>query len=249
MKTWTWIKIVAALALALAVSAGTASARENYSWKTFKGNLDASGIDELIHGSVFVGYLKAAERPGEKHRGAPLIIASDSKGNTYRCAWWGGKNGHELDKYVRRGDTFTQANRIRLDRIAIADLRVTKSRGGVIPIYDSTNGAFKTFVFHKRRWWEDETGHLQRHIPAVTYELCPEFPKASTLGMKVNPHQTAKLYTEMMKQHPGVRILRPDLITEDTKVTWKRGEPEPPLTRGYWNAFSEHPCFGCNKGK
>jgi hypothetical protein len=242
------LKKMIAGSVAFMLSAGIAQARESYSWKSFKGNLDANGIDELIQGSVFVGYFQDQNRPGIKQRDSIIVSAVDRSGKTFDCAWLDDTEGHSHNKFVTRGSTFTQANRIRLDRFGVADIGSNIENGGSIPIYNAKNGGFQTFIFHKRKWWENETGHLQKNIPAVTYELCPDFPKASSLGMGVNKKQTAKLYTELVKQHPGARILRPDLITDQTRVTWKRGEPEPPLTRGYWNAFSEHPCFGCNKG-
>ena len=239
------LKNMIAGGMALVVSVGVAQARENYSWKTFKGNLDANGIDELIQGSVFVGHLKATDRKGNKRREAVLVTATSKTGQYFRCAWYEDEVSYTVEKFHLAGGTFTQANRTRLDRISLGIRGKAEDWGGSIPIYDAKNGGFQTFIFHKRRWWENETGHLQKNIPAVTYELCPDFPKASKLGMGVNKQQTAKLYSELVEQHPGVRILRPDLITENTRVTWKRGEEEPPLTRGYWNAFSAHPCFGC----
>jgi hypothetical protein len=229
----------------LVLSAGTTTARENYSWNKFKSNLDSNGIDELIQGSAFVGTFTEDDFFGSKRRDSLFVFVTGQNGLVNKCVWYGDEEGYRIDKVVHRGGTFTQANQIRLDEISVADVGAKKSRGSVIPIYNGKNGGFQTFIFHKRRWWENETGHLQKNIPAVTYELCPDFPKASKLGFGVNKNQTAKLYSELIKQHPGVRILRPDLVTDDTKVTWKRGEAEPPLTRGYWNAFSAHPCFGC----
>ncbi len=239
------LKKMIAGGMALVVSVGVAQARENYSWKTFKGNLDANGIDELVLGSVFVGLFKDQDRPGNKRKDSLNVVVTDRKGVAHRCAWFNGIASYTYETRQRRGGTITQGNYIRLDEVSIALVGENKPWGGFIPIYDAKNGNFQTFIFHKRRWWENETGHLQKNIPAVTYELCPDFPKASKLGMGVNKQQTAKLYSELVEQHPGARILRPDLITEHTRVTWKRGEEEPPLTRGYWNAFSAHPCFGC----
>lgn len=241
------MKTLIVAGVSLALCAGAAIARESYSWTKFKGNLDANGIDELIRSTVFVGYFQDQNRPDIAQRDSVIINVTDEQGKAHDCSWWNGQDTFKYSGYIKRGGTFTQANRIRLDRMGVAEVGARADNGGSIPVYDGTNGSFQTFIFHKRRWWENRTGHLQRAIPAATWELCPEFPSAASLGLAVNPHQTAARYKEMMKQHPGIRILRPDLITEDTKVTWERGEPEPPLTRGYWNAFSEHPCFGCNK--
>jgi hypothetical protein len=62
-------------------------------------------------------------------------------------------------------------------------------------------------------WWLVRTGHIQKSLPAAVYTLCPDFPSAASLGAKVNKRQTSTNYFELIKQDPGDRVKRPDLIT------------------------------------
>ncbi|MCY4288598.1 MAG: hypothetical protein OXC63_08395 [Aestuariivita sp.] len=89
-------------------------------------------------------------------------------------------------------------------------------RGLVIYLYDGQTGAFVTYsnkqTTRGQRYRDQAFGHFQRHIPRVVYEMCPGFPAAAELGSKINEAQTAWTYPELVAQHPGDRILRPDLI-------------------------------------
>lgn len=75
--------------------------------------------------------------------------------------------------------------------------------------YDGETGELTTYLAQNRRWWESDVGHLQAKIPAVTWEICPNFPSAESLGAEVNHKQTARNYLELIAQDPGQRILRP----------------------------------------
>jgi len=63
-------------------------------------------------------------------------------------------------------------------------------------------------------------GHLQKDLPAVTWEACPEFPSAATLGAKVNEKQTSIYYSELIKQDPGRRIKVPSYEAKEPLVVW-----------------------------
>lgn len=86
--------------------------------------------------------------------------------------------------------------------------------------YVPETGAIYGYSYWKRHWWEDGTGHLQEDLPAVTYTLCPGFPPAESLGLKVNRKQTSPFYSELVAQDPGRRVKRPDLVTEETWVRY-----------------------------
>jgi hypothetical protein len=86
--------------------------------------------------------------------------------------------------------------------------------------YVPETGAIYGYSYWKRHWWEDKTGHLQEDLPAVTYTLCPGFPPAESLGLKVNRKQTSPFYSELVAQDPGRRVKRPDLVTEETWVRY-----------------------------
>lgn len=93
--------------------------------------------------------------------------------------------------------------------------------------YDSKTGGFSTFMFYKHKWWEMSTGHLQERLPAVVYELCPDFPSAKSLGARINHKQTAKYYHDLVKQDPGRRVLKPEYEAKTPPVVWldRHGNP------------------------
>ncbi|WP_299083326.1 hypothetical protein [uncultured Ruegeria sp.] len=80
--------------------------------------------------------------------------------------------------------------------------------------YNGQTGELTTYLAGKRRWWENDVGHLQARLPAVTWEICPDFPSAESLGAKVNTKQTSRFYKELLSQDPGQRILRPQYVNE-----------------------------------
>ncbi len=92
--------------------------------------------------------------------------------------------------------------------------RVDGSRGYQLLRYNGKTGQLNTFLSKNRRWWESDVGHLQARIPAVVWDICPDFPSAESLGTEVNTKQTSRFYGEMVQQDPGERILRPQYVNE-----------------------------------
>jgi hypothetical protein len=93
--------------------------------------------------------------------------------------------------------------------------------------YDSSTGGLTSFWFYKHKWWEAGTGHLQERLPAVVYELCPDFPSAKSLGARINHKQTAKFYHDLVRQDPGRRVLKPEYEAKTPPVVWldRHGNP------------------------
>ena len=93
--------------------------------------------------------------------------------------------------------------------------------------YDSSTGGLTNFWFYKNKWWEMGTGHLQERLPAVVYELCPDFPSAKSLGAQINHKQTAKYYHDLVRQDPGRRVLKPEYEAKTPPVVWldRHGNP------------------------
>lgn len=75
--------------------------------------------------------------------------------------------------------------------------------------YNGQTGELTTYLAKNQRWWESDVGHLQARIPAVTWDICPNFPSAESLGAQVNHKQTSRNYLQLLEQDPGQRILRP----------------------------------------
>ena len=81
--------------------------------------------------------------------------------------------------------------------------------------YNGETGALTTFIGTRGRWWEAEVGHLQARLPAVTWDICPDFPSAKSLGTTVNKKQTSRHYFELLRQDPGRRTLHPEYVNEE----------------------------------
>ncbi len=81
--------------------------------------------------------------------------------------------------------------------------------------YSGANGELTTFMAKQGRWWEADVGHLQARIPAVTWDICPGFPSAKSLGTTVNKKQTSRFYFELLRQDPGKRRLHPEFVNEE----------------------------------
>ena len=81
-------------------------------------------------------------------------------------------------------------------------------------LYDGKTGRFVLYDYwsRTRTWWGHRFGHIQERIPAAVYGMCPDFPSAQSLGLKVNDAQTSPNYHDLVKQEPGRRVRRPDLV-------------------------------------
>ena len=84
--------------------------------------------------------------------------------------------------------------------------------------YKAETGQLAVIGWVRRHWIDIRKGHLQAGIPAGVYTVCPEFPSAESLGTFVNEAQTSWNYFELVKQDPGQRIHRPDLVTPFTAI-------------------------------
>ncbi len=56
-------------------------------------------------------------------------------------------------------------------------------------------------------------GHLRRRLFFAVQRLCPDFPSTESLGLEVNASQGSFFYDDLLAQHPGERVLRPELVT------------------------------------
>ena len=82
-------------------------------------------------------------------------------------------------------------------------------------VYNGNAGTVVVFVGH-HGWHHSYSGHIQKRLPRSIWKLCPNFPSAKSLGLRVNEAQTATTYSGVVRQSKGQRILRPDLMTRDT---------------------------------
>ncbi len=180
-------------------------------------NLTKEDMAELLNGSTFVS--RQGVDKGSK-TDTIQIIHFATTGKLYHC-------DIRVDGYHWTANWTTvneNSSRVKVMRpfgYRYGDGEKHTPHGGFFSTYryDAETGALadlKYYKNHGRKFWEYLVGHLQKGIPVVLYESCPDFPTGKTLGTFINKKQTSKLYHELIKQDPGQRILRPDLITKDT---------------------------------
>ena len=210
------ILIAAVLALASPVMAREATVRKAYQHGKFFQNVKAEHVVPLLKNTAEISrapFLRGKE-------GDLINITYYTDTHEYECTW------HKLKHYYNGqflySGTTINSSLINADyplSTSVHEREGAEMGYGLID-YDSTTGGITSYAFYKRKWWEMSDGHLQKALPAVTWEACPEFPSAATLGAKVNKKQTSIYYSELIKQDPGRRIKVPAYEAKDPLVVW-----------------------------
>ena len=166
-------------------------------------NLTLEGHRRLFRDAVFVGRMRVWADVE--------VMFYGRDGRFLRCN--ANEDGHYWKEAVWRPIVVARRN----GATPLLDLRADAPERKVhlSYLYDGHTGELTEFTEWRRRWWDWGRGHLQRRLPAAVWELCPTFPPAEELGVGVNHAQTAALYHELVAQHPGERILLPDLMESD----------------------------------
>ena len=231
-KTFKALKSGAALALSLALGSGAYAGnnqghfkldgtpvgavyddwetKENFSAKLVFSNVDKPDLPKLISGKTYVYH-----RGGQKHleSGGLVGVNHYSNGIFYGC-YKGFAKIPWFSVYENNADAAWFAPMFRT-----WSTDPNKKGAWNTVQYSGETGGFtnlRWFKKHGRKYWENEVGHLQEGIPAAAYDLCPDFPSAKSLGTFVNTKQTAQKYYDLLAQDRGKRVLRPDLVTEQT---------------------------------
>ena len=92
--------------------------------------------------------------------------------------------------------------------------------GGGLKVFSYDAGTDTKALVKGANYFNEAYSHLQRGIPAVVWDICPDFPSAESLGTFVNTAQTATNYFDLIEQDPGDRVIRPDLVTDYTPTYW-----------------------------
>ncbi len=216
-----------------------------------RGNVVGVDVPELLVGSVIVGrwapdsrgyFVAALTADGRFHE--CWVAPSESPRSTHVTGTW------------RTGGVGTDAR----GRVW-PWLGMDYGRGPVpwIALYDAESGDFAKFMYRPDELWIVWTGHPQRRLPASVPGLCPEFPPAAALGLETNRAQTASSYDGLLAQHPGERVLRPDLVTPHGEIVDRvaeirrgsgvrggqgQGNPAAPARRISGQAVAEQPQTG-----
>lgn len=208
------ILIASILALASPVAAREVTKRKAYKHGKFFQNVKAEHVVPLLKNTALI-----TRTPNLRGKVGDLIkIVYYANYEFYYCA------DYEMKHYTGPSIDFYGTN-IKSDLInarypLVQEVHETGGVGYFALDYDSKTGGLTKYMYDKRKWWEMETGHLQKALPAITWELCPEFPSAETLGAQVNKKQTSKYYSELIKQDAGRRIKVPAYEAKEPLVTW-----------------------------
>ena len=208
------ILIASILAIASPVAAREVTKRKAYKHGKFFQNVKAEHVVPLLKNTAYIS--RAPSVRGKEGDLIKIVYYADY--DFYYCAVHKKKHytGTSVDFY---GTNF-KSDLINARYPVVEEVYEDGSSGHGLIDYDSKTGGLTTYIYDKRKWWEMETGHLQKALPAMTWELCPEFPLAETLGAKVNKKQTSKYYSELIKQDAGRRIKVPAYEAKEPLVTW-----------------------------
>jgi hypothetical protein len=201
------VKLTLAAALTVASLVPT-QARESH--KRIYSNVTAEDMRELLSDVALLSYGEASNKEGNPKQHQLLVTWYGADGKYHWCFYdeapntWGPGTSAWKPEIV---DSKRRKERYPLVKHG------TKRNAGYRTLRYDADGNYKKYQFYKGLWWLGDSGHLQKSLPAAVYEMCPDFPSAKSLGAKVNKRQTSTNYFELIKQDPGDRVKRPDLIT------------------------------------
>ena len=208
------IKSIATLAtvMALGASAISAGTRDIHKFGEFFQNVKAEHVQPLLGGAAFVSEMDF-EGDGEvavywfgRDGMAISCQGTPSLEKDYGIAKWAFSGAVQTNKFLRTKYPVLQIN------------KAGKNEGFQHISYDASTGSLTNYVYQNLRLWEMRTGHLQSELPAVTWELCHDFPSAKSLGARVNKKQTAKYYLDLIKQDPGTRVMKPEYEAKEPPI-------------------------------
>ena len=189
------------------------------SHRTPPGNVRAEDMAELFGDRVLISELWDITIPGFEEI---KVVFMGADGRYAWCAFKDHKRAwfDHVWRAELRGHTG-------IGLVPLVNPHIHEARnGGLSPLYDGQTGEIVFYTLHNRDWWDWNRGHLQERLPAVTWELCPDFPSAEELGVEVNTAQTATTYDALVAQDPGRRVLRPDLVTTNAIALYNREQDE-----------------------
>lgn len=202
------IKTIAKLgaALALCATAATAGTRDIHKHGDFFQNVKAEHVQPLLGGTAYVSHV---DYEGKSGNGNVIIAWYSSNGQRYRCEGYPDRGvAYEYDRKNYNG-IMRESKYLRMRHPLVQYQKKGGKAGFDLIRYDAATATLTNYWYQNYRWWEMRTGHLQSELPAVTWELCPDFPSAKSLGARVNKKQTAKFYNDLVRQSPGKRVKKP----------------------------------------
>jgi len=218
MFTLKSLTIAATLASVLAAPA-MAGNRDIQKHGKFFQNVKAEHVAPLFSGAVYVSHIDY-DGIGKKRAGGELAIIWFKGGISHLCIGFpsfGTPYVHSSQPYK---GAVIQNNKMAVQYPLVEYSKENSEKGYDLFRYDGATGEVTNYWFQKNRWWEMRTGHLQSELPAVTWDLCPAFPSAKSLGARVNKKQTAPFYNDLIAQDPGKRVLKPQYEAKEETAVW-----------------------------
>ncbi len=210
--------IVSGLVLALTLGAGSTLAEERHKREVYgRGqifqNVAAKHVVPLLRNQAWVRHWEDGEamRPDG---GYVNVSWYGVNGIQYNC-FQGSETGRTAGWGSGTYSGFTKHLKLRALRYPLKKAVYSDGDRYQLLRYDGKTGGLTAFIFKQNRWWEASVGHLQARIPAVTWDICPGFPSAKSLGTTVNKKQTSRFYFELLRQDPGKRRLHPEFVNEE----------------------------------
>lgn len=181
-------------------------------------NVDYDEIDDLLVGNTVVGYF---EYPGGSEYGG-LIVYHYTSDRAHRC-FNNGRGDISYENLLWRPVLVPSLRRLLQWPMVTyiedgGDWQEPQDHDNFQ--YRAETGELSILISWQGKRWDGEKGHIQRGIPAAVYDVCPDFPSASSLGVPLITTQTSTNYFELVEQDPGNRIMRPELVTEYTARHW-----------------------------
>lgn len=213
------IALIAA-ALTLGATASVAGTRDIHKHGKLFQNVKAEHVQPLLSGTAYVSHVDFEGPRKHSATGGNVSIVWHGRSESYICQGypeenlpysWGARNYTGIQRFSK----YLKAN-----HPLVQHARNGKDTGRELIRYDGSTGAMTNYWYQKLRWWEMRTGHLQTELPAVTWDLCPDFPSAKSLGAQVNKKQTAKFYLDLVRQDPGKRVRKPEFESKEPTVVW-----------------------------
>ena len=178
------------------------------------GNVAADDYQELFGGTVWVGFAGGVDDMPEHPRDIIEVNYIGKDGRYAICFF--ALPGRHVAKGNWRWKVARHHMRDRRTPVLVNGRNIRGNNGGAImPIYNGRTGGLDWYRMQGKYWFGDSHGHLQKRLPRAVWNACPKFPSAKSLGVGVNEKQTAITYFDLVKQDPGNRIRRPDLVTKN----------------------------------
>lgn len=218
MFTLKTLTIAATLAGVLAAPA-MAGNRDIQKHGKFFQNVKAEHVVPLFNGAAYVSHI-AYDGIGKKRAGGEVTISWYKDGVSYLCMGFPSfGTPYSYGAHPFKGTTIHN-KKMAVQYPLMEYKNPNNEKDYSLFRYDSATGRTSNYWYQKNRWWEADTGHLQSELPAVTWDLCPDFPSAKSLGARVNTKQTAPFYNDLIAQDPGKRVLKPQYEAKEETAVW-----------------------------